>query len=123
MYSIRALCPEDRRKHIDLNWSHLDSYDTLRREIVGYVENVVSPPRVSRTDAQSMVRQDGKGKNNGGGKNTGGKGGGSGFQTYQNPDKDKECHHCGRMGHVKAKCWYIDTPKDQLSKGKRQEQR
>ena len=43
MYSLRALCPEDLRKHIDLNWSHLETYDNLRKEIVGYAENVVSP--------------------------------------------------------------------------------
>ena len=41
MYSLRALCLEDLRKHIDLNWSHLNTYEALRKQIVGYVENVL----------------------------------------------------------------------------------
>jgi len=124
MYSLRAMCPEDLRKHIDLNWANLDTYGTLRSEIVGYVENVGRPQKVQTSfgaDAQSLVRQDGGGK--GGGKNAGGKagGGGGGSSTWTsqpNPDKDKECFHCGKKGHIKANCWMIDTPKDQLQRKK-----
>ncbi len=26
-------------------------------------------------------------------------------KTYENPNKDKICNHCKKMGHTEASCW------------------
>lgn len=123
MFALKALCPEDLARHLDMNQSRFRTYDDMRREIINYCDNrghhtCAKPsahhpvPGGESTDVDSLVKRKGdKGK----GKGDKDKGKGAKGKS-SNPNKDKECHHCGKKGHIKIECWWKDTPKAELSK-------
>jgi len=124
MASLQNLCPEDLKKHLQLNSSRLVSYEALRSEIVLYAEARGSNPAPQSQqrgpddmDVDSFQKGWPKGGGRGGKKGDKGqpKGGGKGGKQ-ENPNKDKECHVCGRKGHLKKDCWYKDQPEKWLKK-------
>lgn len=122
MAAIESLVTPELEKHLMMNASRLTTYETMREEVVLYIETRTGARMKFETrarddrpndpmDTDSFVRKGDKGKSKGKGKDSKGKGRGGGKSGGKGDNKAKfegECHNCGKYGHMAKDCWNKD---------------
>ncbi|CAE7245381.1 unnamed protein product [Symbiodinium sp. CCMP2592] len=108
---LEAMCPSDLEKHLQLSRHRLTTYEEVRGELASYLETrlgakvQLSLPGASKDD-QGPAPMDVGAFDKGKGKKGKDKGKGKGGKAAGGKQKEtRECHNCGKVGHLAANCW------------------
>lgn len=131
MAALESLVTSELEKHLMMNASRLNSYESMREEVFLYIETRTGARMKSEArwrddrpddpmDTSSFAHKGGKGK----GKDKKGKDSfksnstGKGKGSTDKKDKfDGECRVCGKYGHMAKDCWHKDTKNQSSSAG------
>lgn len=112
MAALESMLPDDLERHVQLNRSRLQDYNSLRNEVMLYAEargTSIRPPKDVHSDAMdtSMLDKGGKSKKGKGKGNPGKDGKGSASLNLT------VCWTCGKRGHASSACWQNQSGQSQ----------
>ena len=123
---LQQMCPNKLQDHLDLQASRLTDYDSMKHEILAYIENVETRKEAKTgsapMDVDSLAKSKGKGKDSKGkGKDSWSKGKGKGKKGKGKGGKDKGKGSWNQNPNGKgwnSNQWYQNTWNNSKGKGK-----